>query len=63
MERLQYQALKKVTGAVQGSSMDKVNKIVGVEDIDTIMQVAQARFTAKNIADSVGVCNAGTRII
>ena len=29
VERLQYQALKKASAAVQGSSMDKVDKIAG----------------------------------
>ena len=38
MERLQYQALKKVTGAIQGSKMMKVDMIVGVEDVDTIIR-------------------------
>src|SRR5258706_13075130 len=42
MERLQYQALKKSTGAVQGGSMEKVNKIAGVEEVDTIMRANQA---------------------
>ena len=51
MERLQYQALKKATGAVQGSSMEKVDKIAGVEDVDTIMKAAQARFDARSMAD------------
>ena len=40
MERLQYQALKKSTGAVQGSSMEKVNRIGGVEEVDTIMRAS-----------------------
>ena len=55
MERLQYQALKKATGAVQGSSIEKVDKIAGVEDVDIIMKSAQTRFVARSIANSTGV--------
>ena len=55
MERLQYQALKKSMGAVQGSSMEKVNKIPGVEEVDTIMRASQARFVARSMADPSGV--------
>ena len=57
MERLQYQTLKKSTEAVQGSSMEKVNRIVGVEEVDTIMRASQARFVARSIADPSGVEN------
>ena len=55
MEKLQYQVLKKATGAVQGSSMEKVNKIAGVEDVETIMRANQARFIARCMADPAGV--------
>ena len=55
MERLQYQALKKSTGAVQGSSMEKVNRIAGVEEVDTIMRASQVRFIARSMADPSGV--------
>lgn len=40
MDKLQYQALKKSTEAVQGSSMEKVNKIVGVEEVDIIISAS-----------------------
>ena len=33
--RLQYQALGKATGAVQGTAIDKVNQMAGVEDVVT----------------------------
>ena len=55
MERLQYQALKKSTGAVQGSSIEKVNRIAGVEEVDTIMRASQVRFIARSMADPSGV--------
>ena len=55
MLRFQYQALKKATGAVQGSSIEKVDKITGVEDVDTTMKSAQTRFVARSIADPTGV--------
>ena len=51
MERLQYQALKKSMGAVQGSSIEKINKIAGVEEVDTIIRASQARFVARSMAD------------
>ena len=55
MERLQYQALKEATGAVQGSSIEKVDMIAGVEDVDTIMRANQACFIARSMADPAGV--------
>ena len=34
-EGMQYQALRKATGAVQGTAIDKVNQMTGVEDVPT----------------------------
>ena len=51
IERLQYQALKKSMGAVQGSSIEKINKIAGVEEVDTIIRASQARFVVRSMAD------------
>ena len=55
MERLQYQALNKASGAVQWSSEEKLNKITGVEDVDTIMRATQAKFVARSMGDPTGV--------
>ena len=45
--RLQYQAIRKAGGAVQGTTMDKVNRMVGVEDVPTHLDNSQARFVAQ----------------
>ena len=50
-ERLQYQALRKCTGAVLGSSKQKINKIAAVEDVETILNIGQARYMARCMAD------------
>ena len=42
-----YQALRKATGAVQGTAMDKVNRMAGVEDVPTYLDNCQARFVAR----------------
>ena len=44
-------------GAVQGSSIEKVNRIAGVEEVDTIMRASQVRFVARSMADPLGVGN------
>lgn len=51
LERLQYQALRKCTGAVIGADMYKVNKLAGVEGVDMILGAAQTRFMARCIGD------------
>ena len=38
--RLQYQALRKVTGGVQGTSMDQMNRMAGVEDVKMHLDIA-----------------------
>ena len=35
--------------------MEKVNRIAGVEEVDTIMRASQARFIARSMADPSGV--------
>src|SRR6266576_305442 len=50
-ERLQYQALRKCTGAVLGANISKVNAIAGVEDVDTILDSTQARYMARCMSD------------
>ena len=47
--RLQYQALRKATGAVQGTAADKVNQMAGVEDVHTHMDNNQVRFVARSV--------------
>ena len=34
-EEVQYQALRKATGAIQETEIDKVNRMVGIEDVWT----------------------------
>ena len=49
--RLQYQALRKATGAVQGTASDKVNQMAGVEDVPTHLDNNQVRFVARQVED------------
>ena len=49
--RLQYQALWKAIGAVQGMSAEKLNRIAGVEDIPTHLDNNQVRFVARQVED------------
>ena len=49
--RLQYQALRKATGAVRGTAIDKINRMAGVEDACMFMDNSQARFIARCIED------------
>ena len=49
--KLQNQALRKCTGAAYGSSGEKVERIAGVESVDTILDGAQTRFFARAVAD------------
>ena len=43
-ERLQYQALRKCTGATLGASRERVNYIARVEDVKTILDSTQVRY-------------------
>ncbi|KAF8463325.1 hypothetical protein BDZ91DRAFT_796479 [Kalaharituber pfeilii] len=54
MERIQYQILRKATGAVHGAARQKVNWIVGVECAETALDAAQARFVARSMGDPSG---------
>ena len=47
--RLKYQALRKATGTVQGTSAEKVNKIAGVEDVDVHLDNLQVRLVARSV--------------
>src|SRR6266576_2592196 len=47
MDRLQYDALRKCTGAVRGAAKEKVRKIAGVETVRTFLDAKQAGFIAR----------------
>ena len=59
--RLQYQALQKATGTVQGTAIDKVNRMAGVEDVPTHMGNSQARFVARCVNDELAEEGEGQR--
>ena len=50
-ERLQYQALRKCTGATLVASREKVNYIARVEDVKTILDSTQVRYLARCATD------------
>ena len=47
----QNQALRKCTGAAYGSSGEKIERIAGVEPVNTILDATQTRFFARAVAD------------
>ena len=49
--RLQYQALRKATGAVQGPATDKVKQMARVEDAHTHLDNNQVRAVARVVED------------
>ena len=49
--RLQYQALRKATSAVQDTAIDKVNRMAGVEDVVTHLNNGRTRFVARCVED------------
>ena len=51
MQKLQNQALRKCTGAAYRSLGEKVERIVGVEPVDMILDRAQTQFFARVVAD------------
>ena len=53
--KLQYQALRKATGTVLGSRASKVDKIIVVESVPTLMVSTQARLIAKSMEDPTKV--------
>ena len=55
MQQLQNQALRKCTGAAYGSSGVKVERITGVESVNTIINVAQTRFFPRAVADPTAI--------
>ena len=57
MQKLQNQALRKCTGVAYGSLTEKVERIVGVEPVDTILDGAQTQFFARVVADPTAIRN------
>ena len=51
MEKLQYEALKKCTGAVSGASRKLVREIAAVEDVETFAKASCGRFAARTMSD------------
>ena len=51
MESLQYDALRKCTGAVVGTERTLVNMVAGVESVECFAEGACGRFLAHTIAD------------
>ena len=50
-ERLQYQAVRKCTGATLGASREKVHYIARVEDVKTILDSTQVQYLARCTTD------------
>ena len=50
--RNSYQALKKFTGAVYGSSREGVDAIAGVENIPTKLEAMEARLMARALGNT-----------
>ena len=48
LKGLQYQSLRKCSGAPQGTAQDAVDRITGVESIETKTDAMQARFVARS---------------
>ena len=55
MQKLQNQALRKCTGAAYGSAGEKVERVAGVEPVDTILDGAQTQFFARVVADPTAI--------
>ena len=55
MAKLQYTALRKVTGTITGARMESVSRIAGVESVGTCLNAMQSRFMARAIGDPRGI--------
>ena len=53
MEKLQYAALRKCTGAVVVARKEYVRKIAAVEGLETFARAAACRFLAQTMCDPV----------
>ena len=51
LKSLQYQSLRRCSGAPPGTAQDAVDRISGVESVETKMDVMQARFVARTMCD------------
>ena len=49
MEKVEYQALRKCTGAYRGAARDKIRAIAGVEPLEVKIEGMQARWMARTI--------------
>lgn len=55
MESGDAEAAKPSTGAAYGSSGIKVERIAGVEPVNTIMEAVQTRFFARVVVDPLAI--------
>ena len=65
MEKLQYAALRKCTGAVVGARMEYVRKVAAVEGVETFARAAAGRFLARTMCDPdrAGVAENGDTVM
>ena len=63
MEKLQYAALRKCTGAVVGARKEYVRKMAAVEGVETFARAAAGRFLARTMCDPVRAGVAESRVV
>ena len=65
MEKLQYAALRKCTGAIVGARREYVRKIAAVEGVETFARAAAGRFLARTMCDPgcAGVAGDGDAVM
>ena len=65
MEKLQYAAHRKCTGAVVGARREYVRKVAAVEGVETFARAAAGRFRARTMCDPVraGVAENGDAVM
>ena len=59
LRTLQYQSLRRCTGALQGTAQLAVDQIAGVEPIEAKLDAMQARFAARSLGNPAameGLC-------
>ncbi len=55
LRKIQYQSLRKCAGAPQGTPIEDVDKIMGVESIETKIDMIQACFVARSMCDGIAM--------
>ena len=55
LTKLQYEALRKATGAITGARMKSVSRIAGVESVESCLNAMQSRFVARVIGHLRGI--------